>query len=137
MIECAEIFKNHLFEALAELSDRDFQERIWANKDNPEGWVTSFTEAAIQFWDDSLLSDALGRDAIIYDQRVTVALQELWNAIEPLEEYGRRPMEVINDPKMEIVRQKASEVLKLIESSDKSENTVTFLEEGTLQVLQP
>ena len=136
MIAKREIFKNHFFESLEELCNRDFQESIWANKNNPEGWVSSFTEAAIQFWDDALVKYALERNAIIYDKKVTKALQQLWNAIEAVNEF-RPEEEIINDPKMQIVRDKAAEVLRLIAISDKSENTVTFIEEGTLRVLEP
>lgn len=136
MTERIEIFKNHLFEALQELSNRDYQENIWANTNNPEGLVASFTEAAILFWDDALVSSALEEGAIVYDKKVTQALHELWNAIEIVDEF-RAEKEIINDPKMQIVRDKAAEVLHLIAISDKSENTVTFIEEGTLKVLEP
>jgi len=132
----SEIFKNHFFEALQELSDRDYQERIWANKNNPEGLVASFTEAAILFWEDALVSSALEEGAIVYDRKVTQALQELWDAIEIVDEF-RSEEEIINDPLMQKVRDKATEVLELIKVSDKSENTVTFIEEGTLKVLEP
>jgi hypothetical protein len=136
MTRRAEIFKNHFFESLKELSDRNYQERIWTNKDNPEGLVASFTEAAILLWDDALVKHALEENAIIYDKEVTQALQKLWDAIEVVDEF-RSTEEIINDPLMQKVRDKASEVLALIEASDKSENTVTFIEEGTLRVLEP
>jgi hypothetical protein len=137
MTERIEIFKNHFFESLEELSDLDFQENVWANKNNPEGLVSSYTEAAIQFWDDALVKYALEAGAIIYDKNVTQALHELSDAVDSLDEDDRHTMEVINDPKMQIVRDKAAEVLGLIAISDKSENTVTFLEEGTLKILEP
>ncbi len=136
MTKRSEIFKNHFFESLKELSDRDYQERIWINRENPEGLTSSFTEAAIQFWDDSLVQYSLKEKAIVYDRKVTLALQELWNAIKKVDEF-RPEEEIINDPLMQQVREKAAEILALIKASDKSENTVTFIEEGTLKVLEP
>lgn len=132
-----EIFKEHFFNSLKELSDRDFQERIWANRDNPEGWVSSYTEAAIGLFDDALLTNALEAGAVIYDANVTRALHELSNSIDQLDENNRPPADIINDPLMQDVREKAATVLELIAKSDKSENTVTFIEEGTLKVLSP
>ena len=136
MNEHPEIFKNHFFDALSELADRSFQERIWTNKDNPKGYVASFTETDINLFDDALVSDALERGAIIYDSKVTKSLRELDAATRAVEGY-RSAEEIINDPLMQIVRDKAAEVLALIEASDASENTVTFIEEGTLRVLEP
>jgi hypothetical protein len=138
MTERAEIFKDRMFALVRELADKSYQILAWAEGKIPKGGHSiSFNEAAIELFDDSLLTDSLNRGAIIYDKRVTRALRELSDAVAPLDDYGRDTMEVINDPLMEVVRQKASEVLRLIEISDKSENTVTFIEEGTLRVLEP
>lgn len=137
MMNNIEIFKGHFFDFLKELSDRDFQESVWANRNNPEGWISSYTEATIGLFDDALVMNALEAEAIIYDKNVTHALQELSDSVDQLNENNRPPMEVINDPLMQEVREKAAKVLELIAKSDKSENTVTFIEEGTLKVLSP
>lgn len=137
MTNRTEIFKGHFFNSLRQLSDRDYQERIWANQNNPEGLVASYTEAVIGFFDDALVADALGSGAIIYDKKVTQTLHELSDAVDHLDEDNRYTMEVINDPKMQIIRDKATEALQLIEASDASENTVAFIEEGTLKVTNP
>lgn len=138
MTERTEIFKNRMFALLRELADKSYQIVSWAEGQNPEGSHSiSFNEAVIELFDDSLLSDALKRGAIIYDKKVTQALHELSDTVDPLDDYGRDTMEVINDPLMQKARDKATEVLELIKVSDKSENTVTFIEEGTLKVLEP
>ncbi len=138
MKERAEIFKDRMFALLREMADKSYQIHSWAEGEPLKGSHSiSFNEAAIELFDDSLLTDALNRGAIVYDKNVTKALYELSDAVDPLDDYGRDTMEVINDPRMQIVRDKATEVLQLIEISDKSENTVTFIEEGTLRVLEP
>lgn len=121
------ILKNILIESLEELSDRDFQERIWANKDNPNGYIASFTEADINVFDDAVVIDPLREGEILFDQKVTKALWELHTATAAIDD-NRPPEEIINDPLMEIVRQKAARVLELIKASDGSESTVEIVE---------
>jgi hypothetical protein len=131
-----EIFRNYLFEFLKELSDRQYQEHIWANTYNPDSLIASYTEAFIGLFDDANVGYALEEGAVIYDKKVTQALSELSACVDLVDD-NRSPEEIINDPHMQRVRDKASEILALIEVSDKSENTVTFIEEGTLKILEP
>ena len=121
------VLKNILIESLEELSDRAFQERIWTNKDNPEGYMASFTEAVINVFDDAVVIEPLQEGEILFDQYVTKALWELHDATEVIDG-NRPPEEIIEDSLMEVVRQKAAEVLELIKASDGSEGTVEIVE---------
>ncbi|TAE34223.1 MAG: hypothetical protein EAY65_03000 [Alphaproteobacteria bacterium] len=122
------IYKKFIIEGLKELSDRDFQEKIWTNTDNPEGLVASFTEAFIQLFEDSLVINAIEAGEIVLDKKVTLALKELYNLTVPIDDY-RAPKEIISDPRMILVRQKAAEALALVLMSDGSESTVDIIDE--------
>ena len=130
------ILKNYFYKNLKELSDIYYQNNIWTNQNNPNNIVSSYTEAVIGLFDDALVSESLEENAIIYDKNVTQALHELSDAVD-LVDNNRIPIEIINDPLMQQVRDKAKEILELIEISDAKENTVTFIEEGTLNILDP
>ena len=121
------VYKTTLLSSLGELSDINFQKRIWLNIDNPNGLVTSFIEAANNVFDDALITEVLEANQIVFDRAVTQALLELHDATDAVNEF-RSEEEIINDPLMEVVRQKAAEVLRLIEASDGHESTVEMIE---------
>ena len=121
------IYKNILIDGLKELSDIYYQKRIWLNLDNPDNLVTSFVEAANNVFDDALISYALSSKQIIFDRKVTRALQDLDEAVDAVNEF-RSTEEIINDPLMQVVREKAAIALELIEASDGREGTVEIVE---------
>ncbi|MEM7617402.1 MAG: hypothetical protein AAF195_03360 [Pseudomonadota bacterium] len=88
--------------------------------------MSSFTEADTRVFDDAVVGHALRDGAIIYDKQVTLALQELHNATAIVDSY-RTDDKIINDPMMEVVRQKAAIVLELIKESDGLESTVEII----------
>ncbi len=121
------IYKKILLQGLEELSDINFQKRIWLNTDNPDNLVASFIEAVINVFDDALVKDALENEQIIINQSVTTALAELHDATDAVNEF--RPTEdIIADPLMDIVRQKAALALELVKASDGAESTVEIVE---------
>lgn len=121
------IYKDILVSALKELADKDYQQRIWLNTGDQPVYTLSFVEAVINVFDDAVVIDALRANQIIFDKKVTKGLRELHDATDAVNEY-RTEEEIINDPLMEIVRQKAAQVLALIEASDGSESTVEIIE---------
>ena len=121
------INKGILIQALKELADETYQRRIWLNTGDRPGMTLSFTEAAINVFDDACVAPALEEGKVILDPNVTQALQELHNATNAVSEY-RPPEEIINDPMMETVRQRAARVLSLIEASDGRESTIEIVE---------
>ncbi|MEM7617515.1 MAG: hypothetical protein AAF195_03950 [Pseudomonadota bacterium] len=137
MINNNEIFKNRMTALLNELSSKSYQIEVWSKGNNIfNGRSILFSEAVIELFDDALVSEALEANAVIYDKDVTQALHELSDAVDLVDD-NRIPIEIINDPLMQKVRDKAKEILELIEISDVKENTVTFIEEGTLNILDP
>jgi DNA-directed RNA polymerase subunit K/omega len=120
------IYKKILVQALKEISDKDYQKRIWLNTGDSPIMTISFSEAANNIFDDALVTDALENNQIIFDKNVTQALRELDKAVDAVDEY-RDEEEIIDDPLMEIVRQKAAKALELIQSSNGSESTVEVI----------
>jgi len=121
------IHKPILIKALKELSDRDYQVKVWLNTGANLGMTLSFTEAVNNVFDDACVSGALEENLIIFDKKVTRALQELHDATDAVDEF-RSGEEIINDPLMEIVRKKAAIALDLIKSSDGSEGNIEIVE---------
>jgi hypothetical protein len=123
------IYRAHLIEGLQELADRQYQQGIWLNLNNPSNLVGSFIEAALAVLDDSLTMNALRAGATIYDQKVTQALWEVSTALDAIDE-SRDEAVIINDPLMQVVREKAARALFLINVSTGEGNTVDLLELG-------
>ncbi len=127
------VYKGNIVNILQGLSDRDYQERVWLNINNSEEVVDSFVEACCMLFDDCVVGDYLKEREILFDRRTTNAFHELdvaIDAVEASDENGeyRSQEEIINDPLMEIVRDKAAKVLELIKASDVSESTVEIIE---------
>lgn len=78
-------------------------------------------------FDDALITEAIENHDVIYSIKATEAIKELDLSINDINE-SRTPEEVINDPKMQIVREKAAKALELILASDCSESTVEIFE---------
>lgn len=125
MIE--KVYINNVKGLVRELSDRNYQTLVWLNTGAKPGMSISFIEAVNMLFDDSAITYLLEKGEIIVDKKVTRALRELDNALEPVDEF-RPTLEIINDPLMEVVREKAAKALELIEASDGSESTVEIIE---------
>ena len=129
MIKPYKIYKSILVQALKELADKDYQERIWLNNGDKPTMTLSFVEAVNNVFDDALVKDALQADHIIFDERVTKALRELHAATDGVDE-TRPEEEIINDPLMDIVREKAARALFLINISAYEGSTVDIASPG-------
>lgn len=121
------IYKRILLDSLSELSEIEYQRRVWLNRNNFSGDVSSFIEAANNFLGDSLVKITLNQNEILFDKKTTKVLQELSDVIDAVDEY-RPEEEIINDPLMQIVREKAAKALALIQASDYAESTVDIVE---------
>jgi len=121
------IFQDILIRALENLASEVRQRHTWFP--NAEGDMSSFDEDVNNLLDDAQVSDAIQDNQIVYDRKVTEALRELENALDPVDEY-RDPEVIINDPLMQVVREKAARVLELIKSSKREGNTVEFWRDG-------
>ena len=122
------IYKENIEGILSELSDGNYQERVWVQASHEDGMTISFVESINMLFDDCLVGDYLAAGEILFDRKVTEALRELDKAQEAIDEF--RPEEaIITDPLMESVRQKAATALALIEASDGRESTVEIITE--------
>ncbi len=128
-----QIYIENVIEDLQELADKEYQVNIWLNTNNPNNFIGSFYECASALYDDCIIEDLLKNGEIIISRDVTKVLQEISELIDKIDNIrGYRPEEeIINDPKMQIVREKAAYALKLIKASDGSESTVRFVKVGT------
>lgn len=85
--------------------------------------MASFEEDVMCVFDDACVIEALERNEIILDADVTAALRDLDSVIDAVD--GLRSVEeIINDPLMEVVREKAKIVLDLIYNSDGKGDTI-------------
>ena len=98
--------------SLKELADKGYQERLWLASSGDE--ISSLTEAVCQLFDDSGLGDALDRNNRVYGDPVDHMLRQLDGILRQLPR-NTHPSIVIDDPKMEMVRNLASRVLSLID----------------------
>lgn len=131
MIE--KIYRGNIVGILKELADANYQQKAWLNKGLRPVITISFVEAVCMLFDDCVVGDFLQEGEILFDRTTTAAFHELnvaVDAVDASDENGeyRSQDEIINDPLMEIVRQKAAKVLALIEASDGKESTVEILE---------
>lgn len=121
----SKIYSKIFFKALKNLSSYERQKNSWFR--NQEGNMSSFTEDVINLYDDALVSEAIENGQIIYSQQVNNALLGLEKTTNMVDEF-QPEADIINDPAMQVVREKAAEVLALIEASDGSESTVEIVE---------
>ena len=127
MTEVLRIYKNNVITLIKELSDKGYQERVWLNVEDESGLSVSFVEAVNMLFDDCVVEHYLEQGHILFDKKVTNAFLELEDATDAVDEF-RPEEEIINDPKMQIVREKAAKALELILASDGSESTVEIVE---------
>ncbi|MEM7617400.1 MAG: hypothetical protein AAF195_03350 [Pseudomonadota bacterium] len=128
------IYIENIIGILKEIADWSYQERAWDNPGAKPGDMTiSFDEAVNMLFDDCIVGDLLEDGEIIISKKVTKILQELSNIIDNIDE-NRSQEEIIYDPKMDIVRQKATKALDLIKENDGSESTVRFVKVGTSDI---
>lgn len=121
-------YKNILIPALRELADRDYQQRIWLNNGDKPIMSLSFIEAANNVFDDAYVTEILENNQIVFDKKVTEALRELGVALDAVDEF-RDEQAIIEDPLMQVVREKAARVLFLINVSTGEGGTVDIIEQ--------
>ncbi|MES2984590.1 MAG: hypothetical protein V4735_05320 [Pseudomonadota bacterium] len=117
------VYKANIINALQELADKNYQNDVWLNRHNPNHWVGSFVEAACGLFDDCVITHYLSEGEVILDEKVTAALKELGAAVDAVDEF-RDEEKIINDPLMDIVREKAARALFLVNISTYEGTTV-------------
>lgn len=96
-------------EALAELADASFQERVWLASDGLE--MGSVVEAMSALFEDSGLGLALEADEMVFLDAIDGALAELDLQLRQVASGARTALEVLADDRMQSVRERAAGVL--------------------------
>jgi transcription initiation factor IIE alpha subunit len=122
------IYINNILDLLKELSKKEYQDSNWTQYNPDTGMSISFDEAVNMLFDDCIIDDLLESNEVIISHDVTRAFKELSTAVDSVDEY-RPQEEIINDPQMQIVREKAAKALALVLASDGSESTVEIIED--------
>ena len=108
------IHLSNVIECLRELSDIEFQRRVWVDGSGPD--VSSFEELICQLFDDTGLDDAIesgaARDEL--GEEIATRLQDLDSAIARIDRSLSADL-LVEHPAMEDVRQLASTVLSQFE----------------------
>ena len=125
------IYKQNIVGILTELADKEYQMQVWLNTGRKPVMTISFIEAACMLFDDCAVGDYLKEGEILFDEKSTLALRELHLATDAVDE-TRPEEEIINDPLMDIVREKAARALFLINVSTGEGSTVDIAVPGQL-----
>lgn len=121
------IYKKNVIEALQALSNYEFQKVAWF--ENNQGLMYSFSENISDLFDDFYLEKALyDGKVIVFDKETDQALRDLNDAVTRIMHNSLSEKELLNHPKMQVVREKAAKALASIEASDGSESTVEIVE---------
>ncbi len=103
---------------LEDLSDKSFQKRVWANIDNVDGELSSFTETVCQLFDDTGLGRKLDRDQQLYhvspeNRSKLIRLRRLIASVP----HFASQLEIIDHPKMDVIRVLSKEILHSLNDS--------------------
>jgi hypothetical protein len=99
--------------ALRELADADFQRRVWAAED-PQGETSSFEECVEALFSDSGISVDLDAGREVFGAPVDDELRAISRLVERVG-WQRAPDEIIGDPVMQQLRERAARVLAALE----------------------
>lgn len=100
-----------IVDSLSELASERLQRERWLSAESIE--MSSFVEAVEQLFTDSGLEDALTKGDSGYSQEVELLLIELSKLIAKVGS-DRKPIDIIDDPNMLKVREKSTEILRVI-----------------------
>lgn len=106
-----DLFEKNVIEGLQDLASYDFQKTAWLASSGPV--VSSFVEDVCYLFDSTGLKNVLKSKEQAFTPQIDQALRELHDATDAVNE-DRPPQEILDDPLMQIVREKAAEALRLI-----------------------
>lgn len=114
----SDVFVAHVRSALEELSDIEYQRRVWAGLGAPEE-MSSFDECVEQLFSDSGLGDALERHETGFGVVTNGELIALRASLARIDG-ARDPGTLVGQPAMRRVRERAAYILRLIEEGVES-----------------
>ncbi|MGK6353527.1 hypothetical protein [Parapedobacter sp. DT-150] len=109
-----EIITKNIYQDILEISDISLQIKLWLNKDNSTGMISSFVELMNRLFDDNDFDAFIDNGAkrsgissdVIYEMR---KLRDLLNGYKEREDDEA----IINDPKWLVIVQQAKNVISL------------------------
>lgn len=108
------VYKKGVIEDLQDLASYNFQKTAWLASSGPI--VSSFSEDYCKLFDDTGLGDALDAGQIVFNNMTDRVLRDLDATLRKINA-NRSPQEILDDPLMQVVREKAAEALRLIRES--------------------
>lgn len=112
------VYTEMVNEALVELSDANYQRRVWTGG-GAANEMSSFDECVDRLFGDSGLDFALERGEPVYGSRLDDELRRLGDLVRRIDG-SRSPDDVLRDPLLEPVRQLASEILLALDQRGRS-----------------
>lgn len=110
----SQVFIKKILESLTELSDINFQKKYWAAQHSGPG-VFSFTEAVCQLFNDSGLDIELDKGNKVFSIAIDSNLKILRKKLSLIDDM-RFPLEIIEDCKMQEVRELCRMILDQLKS---------------------
>lgn len=104
----------NIYNDLLELSDLDFQRKLWLNENNDTGLISSYIELMNRLFDDNSFDDFIdnGVPKITIDPNVVSELHKLRNSLNEYEEKGT-DREIISDPRWVKISEQAKLIIKM------------------------
>jgi Rod binding domain-containing protein len=99
-------------EELEEMADKELQERLWISGDSYE--ISSYVELMCRLFDDKRFPEFIAKGKSIgLTETIIDKLSKLEEALDGYKE-KKTDIEIINDPKWDVIRNMAKEVLILM-----------------------
>jgi hypothetical protein len=99
--------------ALNELSDVEYQARVWTGRGAGDE-MSSFVECVERLFDDSGLEQALDAGDSVFGSQIDEQLRALGDLLVKIDS-AQAPDELIDDPRMRLVRQRAASIAQAID----------------------
>ena len=112
------IDKHDVLDCLRELSNAQFQRRVWLASSGPE--VSSFSEAVCQLFDDTGLGDALDRGSPVFSAAADSTLKNLMQAASRVDR-SLSPGSLIDAPQMDLIRNLAAMAIEQISAANRTQ----------------
>lgn len=113
---------NDIKNRIKEISDLDLQRKLWLNKNNDTGLISSYTELMNSLFDDLMFDDFV--DNTIIRENWNLAFVEKMNQLRSyLNDYQEKQNdeEIIKDPEWIKISQFAKEILDILNIQTKQE----------------
>ncbi len=107
------IIIENIYNDLLEISDLSLQEKLWLNRNNSTGRISSYTELVCRLFDDNNIDNFIKISASEngFSAKIVSELNLLRNKLNEYEGRGTDE-EIINDPKWKEISEQASKVIE-------------------------